>query len=1536
MCSPVGTERLLGCGGVRHPFDAVVEGAQRGLDPDAVLELWKSARRAAPNEASARQWFGERGSQLARLLRPDIPGKRTRVADGSSEPRGPDIPGKRTRVVDGGHEPFGLDDQRVVGLRDLLRLLGSEHGLRGEVIAAADASIANRATLWRDRRGEGTGARGHALWGAAERHAAMLYRRATVGAPRLEDPAVAAALERRGAGHALPDHLRSELERELGVTLGGVCVHTDDLAARAADALGAEAFTLGEDVFFAAGRFAPETATGRALIAHELAHVAQARRAPATRGALRVSSPSDPHEHEAEGVASRILERDAVLERMGRLFGADFRRVALHTDSPATDGAKAIARGTEVRVAPGAFRPGTLEGDHVIAHELAHVVQANAPGPAGSRVALEAEANGAADRVARGEPATVQLATAGNAAYPYTDDNSNVLPDPVDVTWNGDAFHLEFRRDAAQSSPRFMCKLTYMGPHPMDGVGIHDAAAKATEFGVMVTPSQLHARLRSQSTNALEIDLLGDGNQIIRIEDVASFDPQRGRVHDTTMSLNRAPSNSAHFYVHDAKAKAGDIAVPSPEERPGTTPVPMGTLGPNAAWTVRLDADGDQFAELELQLRNLTTSGPATRVRMTIVQLATKASVSRELQLPPPDTTPGYPAGVLGALLPVVKQINDGGRSTILTLVSTATAASPQLVIDPPLRTAQATTYRVTAPGLAEALAFPVSTAHPVFGTGTATVDGNIVNVDLTLGAYQDKFRLTIQPRTATTAVLGLAQLFRGALRSAQGAELQIARPVMFEQIVVGPTSLELDLDGDHKPDLMVYDALTTPVVGAAANPENDRDHHIRIVGAAIGGERTFEFRIRANSPMVDGGTSGADHIAGSNATAIDGLQAQKAEGTTLAAHLDAYEAAMIAERRKAVPSIIRQATLTAWAALSDSLIKLRGAHADAGLQRQAAAQADAFLKELATDTASATKYQAARGVTVETNEYTHTQRVGGYASTGSGPQLASDLRQGNVQAAVVDYQALVGGLDQWIADRTAAKTQGPDADRLQLIVGQRRQLGELDGLGAQRIIAVFQPDAKFKNEQGYVSQVPLSLYYWKAGSTWHLRNVSNPDHVYTVTADAGQDEAASLRKLLGELDDPDRLPAGLIHYEVPGKTAGEVKTRDGMTWKKALTYLGLALAAAGFTLATFGTGAIEVVGVWVAAGAGLASAGAAGLDLYDKHVHGDLTTKTALLDLAQIVSGLAGASALASGRITVAAANASAGARWAGDWARIAVLSSKLYLPATRAAAAADAISFAVITDDMARDLDKVDADGKLRLLIQWAGMATMTSLSIKNAVPGAGKTRTLVLSPGPDGIPVATLALNTDSTILDSQISIALDKAKRGAGLTEAQQIEQRVNLSPLEKTLVARAKAMRDSRVTDRGVVELGSDMGNRGTPIGVERTSKEYQDMVQALEGKPPVGRAKGVADRQIVADSFFAVTEPGAKPTLATGDAGVYNPLAERAGIKTARLGGKTVPEKLASPEGCPATRPDGTQVNLHGDRFDVTVNGRTITVIPIK
>lgn len=63
---------------------------------------------------------------------------------------------------------------------------------------------------------------------------------------------------------------------QTGPRFDSVRVHDDRSAARAASALGARAFTLGEDIFFAAGRYQPWSSAGRELIAHELTHVLQA------------------------------------------------------------------------------------------------------------------------------------------------------------------------------------------------------------------------------------------------------------------------------------------------------------------------------------------------------------------------------------------------------------------------------------------------------------------------------------------------------------------------------------------------------------------------------------------------------------------------------------------------------------------------------------------------------------------------------------------------------------------------------------------------------------------------------------------------------------------------------------------------------------------------------------------------------------------------------------------------------------------------------------------------------------------------------------------------------------------------------------------------------------------------------------------------------------------------------------------------------------------------------------------------------------
>ncbi len=96
-------------------------------------------------------------------------------------------------------------------------------------------------------------------------------------------PIVGEAL--RAPGRPLDAATRTFAERRLGHDLGAVRIHADGPAAASAAALDAQAFTVGDDVSFAAGRYAPATSEGRGLLVHELVHVVQnARGGPAARG----------------------------------------------------------------------------------------------------------------------------------------------------------------------------------------------------------------------------------------------------------------------------------------------------------------------------------------------------------------------------------------------------------------------------------------------------------------------------------------------------------------------------------------------------------------------------------------------------------------------------------------------------------------------------------------------------------------------------------------------------------------------------------------------------------------------------------------------------------------------------------------------------------------------------------------------------------------------------------------------------------------------------------------------------------------------------------------------------------------------------------------------------------------------------------------------------------------------------------------------------------------------------------------------------
>lgn len=82
-------------------------------------------------------------------------------------------------------------------------------------------------------------------------------------------------MSNKGSGQRLDDNTRSFMEQRFGYDFSHVRLHTDSYAARKSNELNAEAFTIGRDVFFNAGRYEPSTTQGKRLLAHELTHVVQ-------------------------------------------------------------------------------------------------------------------------------------------------------------------------------------------------------------------------------------------------------------------------------------------------------------------------------------------------------------------------------------------------------------------------------------------------------------------------------------------------------------------------------------------------------------------------------------------------------------------------------------------------------------------------------------------------------------------------------------------------------------------------------------------------------------------------------------------------------------------------------------------------------------------------------------------------------------------------------------------------------------------------------------------------------------------------------------------------------------------------------------------------------------------------------------------------------------------------------------------------------------------------------------------------------------
>lgn len=114
-----------------------------------------------------------------------------------------------------------------------------------------------------------------------------------------------------GGGTPLDEGTRASMESRFGEDFGDVRVHTDAKASASAESVGANAYTVGNDIVFRSGHFDASSPTGQRTIAHELSHVVQQRSGPVdgseAPGGIRLSDPSDRFERAADSTADQVM-----------------------------------------------------------------------------------------------------------------------------------------------------------------------------------------------------------------------------------------------------------------------------------------------------------------------------------------------------------------------------------------------------------------------------------------------------------------------------------------------------------------------------------------------------------------------------------------------------------------------------------------------------------------------------------------------------------------------------------------------------------------------------------------------------------------------------------------------------------------------------------------------------------------------------------------------------------------------------------------------------------------------------------------------------------------------------------------------------------------------------------------------------------------------------------------------------------------------------------------------------------------------------
>jgi hypothetical protein len=183
-------------------------------------------------------------------------------------------------------------------------------------------------------------------------------------------------------GQPLDIQTREFMEFKFGENFGNVKIHTNEKAAEAARAVGALAFTVGQNIVFDHKDYSTWTNEGRKLLAHELVHVVHQTQSSQRTMVQRQPAPQKTstakEQYDTLVASSRFDDAINLVINTFHFSRKNLKRIWYDSNFKATNAqtySPSIPGDSTVRIGPKAFENGFESFVHIIRHELEHVQQ---------------------------------------------------------------------------------------------------------------------------------------------------------------------------------------------------------------------------------------------------------------------------------------------------------------------------------------------------------------------------------------------------------------------------------------------------------------------------------------------------------------------------------------------------------------------------------------------------------------------------------------------------------------------------------------------------------------------------------------------------------------------------------------------------------------------------------------------------------------------------------------------------------------------------------------------------------------------------------------------------------------------------------------------------------------------------------------------------------------------------------------------------------------------------------------------------------